>query len=523
MRITKDTKGRQILPSDLKCKIKGSALGSGPDCPTSIFKGRLVCGGHRESHPSTHKTFSPTVMLSHFRLLLADAALQKKDMCLLDFKQAYLLAPPSKKRLIKLPRLVEDVCDLKQGDVYEIENLYGTSDAGRQWWLHLCDILIEAGFTRSKNDACVWIGTGSNFGNVTIATYVDDLAISGTLPEIKTFIALIEASFNVKTELVTLATPSRFLGANITKTPAGGFTLDLAVYIEHMLEEAGMQDCKPASTPLDPSDNVPKAEDDAPMLDAAQAKQYGHISGQIDWVVQFTRPDASVAASKIAQHVSNPSVSNWTSIRHVLRYLRGTSGYKILYSPSKGADDDSHNVLTAYSDASFLSEPKSKSRSGSLITLAGGAVSWRTKKQGPTALSTSEAETVALCKTAQMVVPERRLYAEILRTPHDTMAPTVIYEDNHAAIYTALNDGFVRNGSRHMQVKYHYTRELIAEGLVDVKYMSGETIPADMLTKILARPRAHTLLPSFFGLTHHEMVPAASGAAKPRRTATQAE
>jgi hypothetical protein len=121
-----------------------------------------------------------------------------------------------------------------------------------------------------------------------------------------------------------------------------------------------------------------------------------------------------------------------------------------------------------------------------------------------------------------MVVPERRLYAEILRIEHDSMPPTIIYEDNHAAIFTALNDGFVRNGSRHMQVKYHYTRELIAEGLVDVKYMSGETIPADMLTKILPRPRAHTLLPAFFGMTHHEMTQPAIRATK-RRTADQAE
>ena len=500
--------GHQVLPSDVKLKIKGSADGEGADNPTAIFKARLVAGGHQESHPPSHQVFSPTVMLGHFRLMIADAALRQHDVCLLDFARAYLLATPSKTRFIKLGATVSAVCGLEPGHVYAIANLYGTSDAGRMWWLELCDILTTHGYERSKNDACVWIGTANT---ITICTYVDDLCITGTRADIDVFTALIAATFSVKIENVTTESPSRFLGANITKLTEGGFTLDQSVYITHMLKEAGMHDCKPAATPLDPSDTVPKAADNEPMLPSAEAKLYGHIGGQIDWIVQFTRPDGSVAASKLAQHVAAPSVNNWQSLKHFLRYLRGSIGYRIKYSPvNTDTLDTDHGVLQGYSDASFLSEKNSKSRSGCMIRLAGGAINWSTKRQGITALSTSEAETIALCKTAQMVVPERRLFAEITRSTLEAMPPTTIFEDNQAAVFTANNDGFVRSGSRHMLVKYHYTRECIADGQVRVVFMSGDAIPSDMLTKILHRPKAHALLPMFFGMTHHEMLHAAS-------------
>jgi hypothetical protein len=84
--------------------------------------------------------------------------------------------------------------------------------------------------------------------------------------------------------------------------------------------------------------------------------------------------------------------------------------------------------------------------------------------------------------------------------------PAIIYEDNMAAIHIARNAGLITSGTRHMAVKYYFVRQAMDEGLVDVSHMSGTTIPSDLLTKILPRPRQQELLPSFFGRTHHEMM-----------------
>lgn len=339
---------------------------------------------------------------------------------------------------------------------------------------------------------------------VTITINVDDLAATGSPDDRDKFTKLLSKSFAVKIDQVNTDAPSRFLGANITKLPQGGYTIDQMVYTPSYLTKPGSVARSQPRHHLTRATMSSKAQENERMLDDVQAKQHGHIEGQLLWLAQFTRPDISVAVFKLTQHLARPSVANWQSMRHVLRYLRGTSGYKLRCTPVTN-DSVDHNVLIAYSDASFLSEKKSKSRSGSVIRLAGAAITWNTERQGPTALSTSESETIALCPTAQLVVPERRLYADIQRTNVEDMLPTVIYEDNQAVVFTANNDGFVRSGSRHMLVKYYYTRECIEEGLVTVMFMSGDVIPADMMTKILPRPRAHSLIPALFGMTHHEM------------------
>ena len=126
-----------------------------------------------------------------------------------------------------------------------------------------------------------------------------------------------------------------------------------------------------------------------------------------------------------------------------------------------------------------------KSRSGYLLQMSGVAVSWRSKKQTCVALSTAEAECMALACAAQEAIWMRQLLTDLRNNP--TVA-TQIFEDNQSAICLAKNPQF-HGRAKHIVIKYHFIREQVEKGNVELQYCPTEKIVADMLTKRLSRDR----------------------------------
>lgn len=115
--------------------------------------------------------------------------------------------------------------------------------------------------------------------------------------------------------------------------------------------------------------------------------------------------------------------------------------------------------------------------------MEGGAISWLSKKQATVALSTAEAEYVALSMATQEVVWLRRLFTD-LEIP--TTEPTMIMEDNQGAIAIAKNPvGHAR--TKHIDIRYHYVREAVEQQIIDIKFCSTKEMLADMFTKPLPR------------------------------------
>ena len=115
--------------------------------------------------------------------------------------------------------------------------------------------------------------------------------------------------------------------------------------------------------------------------------------------------------------------------------------------------------------------------------MAGGPISWLSKKQAIVALSTSEAEYVALCIATQEAAWLRRLLADLKVL---TSEPTLLMEDNQGAIAIAKNPT-AHARTKHIDIRYHYVREAVQGGVVDVRYCPTDQMIADLLTKPLPR------------------------------------
>ena len=128
-------------------------------------------------------------------------------------------------------------------------------------------------------------------------------------------------------------------------------------------------------------------------------------------------------------------------------YLRGTADYGLVFTPNVSGD------CVGYSDADWGADlDDRKSTSGYLFLISGGAVSWRSKKQTCVALSTAEAEYIALASAAQEATWIRQLTAVLENRPQETVT---VFEDNQSTICMEKNPQF-HGRSKHISIKYHF-------------------------------------------------------------------
>lgn len=192
-----------------------------------------------------------------------------------------------------------------------------------------------------------------------------------------------------------------------------------------------------------------------------------------------TRPDIAYAVGKLSRFTSNPSVHHWQGVNRVLKYLKGTKDFGLVYTGSP-------SVVEGYSDASWITNMEDhSSTSGWVFLLGGGAVSWASKKQTCITNSTMESEFVALAAAGKEAEWLRNLIYEIPLWPKP-IAPMSIRCDSQATLAKAYSQ--VYNGkSRHLGVRHSMIRELIMHGVISVEFVRTQHNLADHLTKGLSR------------------------------------
>ena len=189
--------------------------------------------------------------------------------------------------------------------------------------------------------------------------------------------------------------------------------------------------------------------------------------------------------------MSDPSQSHWEQAKRVLRYLKGTAESVLMYGGAPSSK------VVGWSDSDYASDiGERRSRTGYVFMLNGAAVSWKSQRQQTVALSTAEAEYMALTAATQEAMFLKQLLHEIHQ---DSGSPVTIHEDNQSCI--ALSKNSMTTGrSKHMDVRYHFCREKVESGDIEVQYCATENMLADVLTKPLVSARHGKLCNAIMGL-----------------------
>ena len=198
------------------------------------------------------------------------------------------------------------------------------------------------------------------------------------------------------------------------------------------------------------------------------------------YAMTMTRPDIAFALSIVSRYCNNPDSTHVAAVTRILQYIKGLLDDGIIFRGQPNTDLD----LIGYTDADYRSAKEDrKSTSGWLFCLGGGPISWSSKRQTVVALSSCEAEYIALNEAGKEAIWLQRIL-EALGLIDYSPSPTLIYEDNQGTIALAENPEFHRR-TKHIDIRYHWIRDAIGRKLITLEHISTREQAADGLTKAL--------------------------------------
>nr|GEW40045.1 zinc finger, CCHC-type [Tanacetum cinerariifolium] len=406
------------------------------------FKARLVIQGfNQKSGIYYFDTYAPVARISTIRLLTVMAFIHNLIIHQMDMKTTFLNGDLEEEVYMNqplgfiMPGNKNKMCKL-------IKSLHGLKQTSKQWHQKFDEVVLSNGYLLNQANKCVYSKFDASSKGVIIFLYVDDMLIFDT--------------DQVQMDLTKEFLSSRFfmkdmreayviLGIRI-KHESNGISISQCHYIEKVLKKFNYYDCTPVSTPLDTCEKL------MPNRGFAVSQlEYSRVIGCLMYAMTCTRPNILFVVGKLSRYTSNPGTQHWQAIQRVLKYLKKTMDYRLVYSgyPS---------MLKGYTDASWISNTEDNSSTSSWVfLLGGGEISWAFKKQTCITGSIMESEFVALAAVGK----EAKCAATL------------------AKAYSQMYNG----KSRHLGVRHSMIRELIMNRVVSIEFVRSQQNLVDHLTK----------------------------------------
>jgi hypothetical protein len=450
-------------------------------------KARLVAKGFTQEYGIDYEeTFSPVSRFESIRAVLALAAMEDWEIEAMDVTGAYLYGELDEEIYMEQPPGF-----IKEGQAHKVCKLqraiYGLKQSGKQWNKEIHASLIKLGFTRTRTDAGIYVyRRQEGYTEIILIIYVDDLLLCG--PN-KKLIKGIKADLQLIYQMTDMGPAQNFLGLQFIRNRELRY-LDICQsdYWIAALARFGMTNCKTARTPLPAGCKLEKSTTQAtPEF----TTEFQSLIGTLIYGGIASRPDIHFAVIRLAQYSSNPSEAHMKFAKHILRYIAGTIHRRLRY---QGA---SSSGMISYDDSDWAANVEDRhSLTGHVILFAEGAIAWATRRQKTVALSSTEAEYMALSDGCRLVAYFRNLFEEL---GEDMSNPTPICVDNQGAIFLAVNPAHDKR-TKHIDIRYHYVREFIEQGHGEIYYIPTNDQVADVMTKPLSFDK-HATFSGSLGLT----------------------
>lgn len=405
----------------------------GGDGRIEKFKARLVARGFEQREGSEfEETFAPAFRMESLRILFAIAAFHGMVVHVVDAVSAFVGSDLDKTIFIELFDGIEDFgpsAERGRSVLELMKSLYGLRQSANLWHAKIKNFLEKIGFATSTADSSVFL----NFRGIIIALYVDDMLISGPSDQ---DVRTVKDKLRNFHPMKDLGRAEKILGFRIT-WKSHGEELDQENYVERILGEFGMLECKPHGTLL----LLDLTSDWMTICHRSRTQNmllFRRIMGRVMFFATSTRPDLIIATNRLSQYLASPKKVPLAAAKHILRYLRKTSNYRLRYSQQNDVK------LIGYADAGYGNASNHRSTSPSKLLIGCAPVTWSSRKQSITAQSTTEAEYVALAEAAKQSIWIRHFIFSISKSTKLTYSrkksnrtTTLIYEDNQGAIKLA--------------------------------------------------------------------------------------
>ena len=420
------------------------------------------------------------MMLKSIRIILAIAAYFDYEIWQMDVKTAFLNGNLAEDVYMIQP---EGFVDPKNaGKVCKLQrSIYGLKQASRSWNIRFDEVVKGFDFTKNEEESCVYKKV-SGSSVVFLILYVDDILLIGNnIPMLESVKTSLKNSFSMK----DLGEAAYILGIKIYRDRSRRLIgLSQDTYIDKVLKRFSMEEAKKGFLPMSHGIHLSKTQcpSTADERDRMSRVPYASAIGSIMYAMISTRPDVSYALSMTSRHQSDPGESHWTAVKNILKYLRRTKDMFLIY----GGEEEL--VVIGYTDASFQTDrDDSKSQSGFVFTLNGGAVSWKSSKQETVADSTTEAEYIAASEAAKEGVWIRNFLIELGVFPNAS-SPLNLYCDNNGAIAQAKEP---RNHqkNKHVMRRFHLIRDFVNRGEIKICKIHTDLNISDPLTKPLPQAK----------------------------------
>ena len=451
------------------------------DGNVTIYKARLVAKGYRQVQGVDYdETFSPVAKLKSVRIMLAIAAFYDYEIWQMDVKTAFLNGFLKEELYMMQPEGFVDpknankVCKLQR-------SIYGLVQASRSWNIRFDEMIKAFGFMQTYGEACVYKKvSGSSVAFLIL--YVDDILLMGNDIELLDSIkAYLNKSFSMK----DLGEAAYILGIKIYRDRSRRLIgLSQSTYLDKILKKFNMDQSKKGFLPVLQGVRLSSAQCPTTAKDKEEMSviPYASAIGSIMYAMLCTRPDVNLAVSLVGRYQSNPGMEHWTAVKNILKYLKRTKDMFLVY----GGDEEL--VVKGYVDASFDTDlDDSKSQTGYVYMLNGGAVSWCSCKQSVVAGSTCEAEYMAASEAAHEAIWVKEFITDLGVIPNAS-GPIKLFCDNTGAIALAKEPRFHKK-TRHIKRRFNSIRENVQDGDIDICKVHTDLNVADPLTKPLPRAK----------------------------------
>jgi hypothetical protein len=465
------------------------------------YRARTVAKGFTQiPGKDFQENHSPVVNDTTFHTLLVLKILLGLEAGQFDIETAFLYGDLEEKLWMDLPegyiQYVEDLIKNGKSDEIPISKehnitninekdhccelgkaIYGLVQAARQWWKKFKQVIQKLGYKASLADPCLFVKDDPKKSFIII--YVDDGGIFGTKENIKEVLTELGKTFKVK----DLGKLENFIGCKIIEnTQKDTIWIHQPKLIKHLKQTFGkmVESVREYKTPAAPKTTILRPLKDEPLISSDDQKLFRSGVGMLLYLVKHSRPDIQNAVRELSKVADGATQAHWNAMLRTIKYVLHTEFKALKLHPIKKGELFN---LEGLSDSNFAEDKDTRtSVYGYVLYFCGAPIATKSKLGRSVTQSSTEAEYFAISEIAKEVLFTKQLLDTI---GIEIELPIIIRVDNVGAIFLA-NNFSVSQKTKHIDIRAHFIREYIEDGILKLVFIRSEDNDSDIFTKNLS-------------------------------------